>query len=58
MDTLKSIPLTAEALAKADVVVLTTNQKAFDVEFIQEHAKMVVDMRNMIKDAGDKVYKL
>ncbi len=55
---LKSIPLTAEALAQADVVVLTTNHKAFDVEFIQEHAQMVVDMRNMIKENSEKVYKL
>ncbi|MCK9167499.1 MAG: nucleotide sugar dehydrogenase [Bacteroidales bacterium] len=55
---LKSIPLTAEALAKADVVVLTTNHSAFDVDFIQEHSQMIVDMRNMIKEAGDKVYKL
>lgn len=55
---LNSVDLTAEALAESDVVVLTTNHSAFDVEFIQEHAQMVVDMRNMIKEAGDKVYKL
>ncbi len=55
---LKSIPLTAEALAVADVVVLTTNHKAFDIEFIKKHAKMIVDMRNMIKENSDKVYKL
>ena len=55
---LKSIPLTAETLAKADVVVLTTNHSEFDVKFIQEHANMVVDMRNMVKEAGAKVYKL
>lgn len=53
-----SIELTAEILENADVVVLTTNHSAFDVEFIQQHAKMIVDMRNMIKEAGDKVYKL
>ncbi|NCD41525.1 MAG: nucleotide sugar dehydrogenase [Bacteroidia bacterium] len=55
---LTSIPLTAETLGQADVVVLTTNHSAFEVEFIQKHAKMIVDMRNMIKEAGDKVYKL
>jgi len=38
--------------------VLTTNHDAFDVEFIQKHAKMIVDMRNMVKEAGEKVYKL
>jgi UDP-N-acetyl-D-glucosamine dehydrogenase len=54
----QTVELTAETLAKADAVVLTTNHSAFDVEFIQQHAKMIVDMRNMIKDAGEKVYKL
>ena len=53
-----SVELTAETLAKADVVVLTTNHTAFDVEFIQQHAQMIVDMRNMIKEANDNVYKL
>jgi UDP-N-acetyl-D-glucosamine dehydrogenase len=54
----KSVKLTAETLENTDVVVLTTNHRAFDVEFIQKHANMVVDLRNMIKEAGDKVYKL
>lgn len=53
-----SVKLTAETLAQADAVVLTTNHSAFDVEFIQQHAKMIVDMRNMVKGAGEKVYKL
>jgi UDP-N-acetyl-D-glucosamine dehydrogenase len=53
-----SVELTAETLAQADVVVLTTNHSAFDVDFIQEHAQMIVDMRNMINKSGDKVYKL
>ncbi|MCF8362469.1 MAG: nucleotide sugar dehydrogenase [Prolixibacteraceae bacterium] len=55
---LSSADLSAEALAQADVVVLTTNHSAFDMDFIQEHAKMIVDMRNMIPEASDKVYKL
>ena len=45
-------------VASADVVVLTTNHSAFDVDFIQQHAKLIVDMRNMVKGAGEKVYKL
>lgn len=56
--TLHSIPLTAEALAEADVVVLTTNHSAFDVNFIQQHARLTVDMRNMIPEASENVYKL
>jgi len=55
---LQSIELTADALQNADCVVLTTNHKAFDVEFIQQHAKLIVDLRNMVKEAGENVYKL
>lgn len=53
-----SVSLTAETLKEADVVVLTTNHNAFDVEFIQQHAQMIVDLRNMVKEDGEKVYKL
>jgi UDP-N-acetyl-D-glucosamine dehydrogenase len=56
--TLESISLTAENLAQADVVVLTTNHSAFDVEFIQQHAGMIVDLRNMVKENSKTVYKL
>jgi len=55
---MESVPLTAENLEQADVVVLTTNHSAFDVEFIQQHAKMIVDLRNMVKEGNEKVYKL
>ncbi|WP_299581764.1 nucleotide sugar dehydrogenase [uncultured Sunxiuqinia sp.] len=55
---LDSISLTADHLAQADCVVLTTNHSAFDVAFIQQHAKLIVDMRNMVEQAGGKVYKL
>ena len=53
----ESIELNAKTLADADCVVLTTNHSAFDVEFIQQHAKMIVDMRNMVKESSGKVYK-
>ena len=55
---LQSVQLSAETLQAADCVVLTTNHDAFDMEFIQQHSKMIVDMRNMVKEASDKVYKL
>lgn len=54
----KSTVLSVETLAKADVVVLTTNHSAFDIEFIKENARLIVDMRNMIKEGTEKVYKL
>ena len=56
--TFQNSELTAEALAAADCVVLTTNHKVFDMEFVQQHAKLIVDMRNMIEEGSDKVYKL
>ena len=55
---LYSVDLTAEVLEKADCVAITTNHSAFDIAFIQQHAKLIVDMRNMIKEASDKVTKL
>jgi len=53
-----SCNLSAELLAKADCVVLTTNHKDFDIEFIQKYAKLIVDMRNMIEESNGKVVKL
>jgi UDP-N-acetyl-D-glucosamine dehydrogenase len=38
--------------------VLTTNHSAFDVEFVKKYARLIVDMRNMVKEASEKVYKL
>ncbi len=53
-----SIKLSPETLADADCVVLTTNHDAFDIEFIQKHSRLIVDMRNMVKEVNDKIYKL
>lgn len=55
---LASVELTEQELKQADCVVLTTNHDAFDVEFIQKHASLIVDMRNMVKESSEKVYKL
>jgi UDP-N-acetyl-D-glucosamine dehydrogenase len=54
----QSVELTEENLRQADCVVLTTNHSAFDVEFIVKHARLVVDLRNMVKEGSEKVYKL
>lgn len=54
----QSVELSAQALEDADVVVLTTNHRVFDVEFIMQHAKLIVDLRNMVREASEKVYKL
>ena len=47
-----------EALMNADVVVLTTNHKDFDIEFIKKHANLMVDLRNMVEEKGGNVFKL
>ena len=53
-----SIKLTAETLQNADCVVLTTNHAAFDVEMIQRNARLIVDLRNVINNPGENVFKL
>jgi len=55
---MSSVALTSEILQQADCVVLTTNHEAFDAEFIQKNSKLIVDLRNMIKEGTEKVYKL
>lgn len=42
----ESIELTAESLADADAVLIVTNHKDYDWEFIASHAKLVIDTRN------------
>ncbi len=44
-----SQPLTAEWLAAQDAVVIVTDHRAFDYDFILEHARLVVDTRNATK---------
>ena len=53
-----SVDLSAKSLAKGDCVVLTTNHKDLDMELIQAHSRIIVDMRNMIKAETANVYKL
>ncbi|HLT45713.1 MAG TPA: nucleotide sugar dehydrogenase [Rubricoccaceae bacterium] len=46
---LESVPLTEEALARYDVVVVATDHSAFAYDFIAEHARAIVDTRNALK---------
>ena len=43
---LKSVPLTAEEIAKADCVVVTCRHQGVDFGLVAEHAKVIVDTRN------------
>ena len=56
---LKSIELTPETLSRADVVVITTNHRDYDSDFIMKHSNLIVDLRNvMTPDDKNKVFKL
>jgi UDP-N-acetyl-D-glucosamine dehydrogenase len=50
----QSVPLTAQALAKADCVVILTDHKCFDYDFIFKHSRLILDARNAIKRRGSK----
>jgi UDP-N-acetyl-D-glucosamine dehydrogenase len=49
---------TAETLQAADCVVVTTNHADFEADFITANSRLVVDLRNVIPEASEKVYKL
>ena len=50
----KSVPLTAKALKAADCVVILTDHKCFDYDFIFKHSRLILDARNAIKRRGSK----
>jgi len=57
----EGVELTDELLARADCVVFTTAHSCFDVEHIVEKAKLVVDLKNMVKNISiedSKIFKL
>jgi UDP-N-acetyl-D-glucosamine dehydrogenase len=48
--TTESIPLTAVSLQQADCVVIVTHHAALDYTLIAQHAPLIVDTRNALKD--------
>jgi len=55
----RTVPLTAQALRKADCVIILTDHKAFDYDFIFKHSRLILDARNAIKRRGArKLYTL
>lgn len=50
--------LTADLLKSCDCVVITTYHSCFDSSWILENSQLIVDLRNGIKIASEKVYKL
>jgi UDP-N-acetyl-D-glucosamine dehydrogenase len=47
---MSSVELTAERLAEYDAVLVATHHAAYDWQLIADHAKLVVDTRNALKD--------
>ncbi|MFE0687998.1 nucleotide sugar dehydrogenase [Streptomyces xiamenensis] len=52
------VDATAEEIATSDVVVLLTDHAEFDYESLLEHAPYVLDCRNRLSGAGEKVSAL
>jgi UDP-N-acetyl-D-glucosamine dehydrogenase len=49
---LKSIHLTKEKLKEYDAVVICTDHDDMDYSFLVEHAKLIIDTRNAVKDVA------
>jgi UDP-N-acetyl-D-glucosamine dehydrogenase len=47
---MKSVPLTPESLKTYDAVLVATHHKAFNWQLIADHAKLIVDTRNALRD--------
>lgn len=56
--TYQSSEYSTKLLSEMDCVVISTNHDHFDGNFIVENSQLVVDLRNLIKESSDKVYKL
>ena len=48
--TVESVDLTAEVLLNTDCVVLATDNGTYDTDFVKQHAKEIIDLRDMIKE--------
>ena len=49
-DKLVAVPVTAASLAAADCVVIVTDHRAFDYPTIVREARVIVDVRNALRD--------
>ena len=46
--------LTKELIESADLVVVTTAHTNIDYDFVQQHAKLVFDTKNAMKDVSNR----
>jgi UDP-N-acetyl-D-glucosamine dehydrogenase len=56
-DDLRTIELSAEALASYDCVVIGTDHDLFDYELVLREAQLVVDARGRIRATAEKVFR-
>jgi len=54
---LKSVPVTAARLRKADAVIIATDHTCYDIPFIVKNASLVIDTRNAVKKPRKNVVK-
>ncbi len=47
-----SVPFTAETLASYDCVLIATDHSVYDPDLILKHSKLIIDTRNLIKNAA------
>ncbi len=50
---LTAVPYSTEAIAAADIVLITTDHTAFDYQEIAANAKLIIDTRNATKDVTE-----
>jgi UDP-N-acetyl-D-glucosamine dehydrogenase len=46
---MKSVPLSTDALASYDCVVISTHHAAYDWQEVADHARLVVDTRGALR---------
>lgn len=54
---LKSVELTAEKIAKYDVLLLATNHSKFDYNMFKENAQLIIDTRGVYTDNAPNIVK-
>ena len=55
--TLESVALTADNLKSYDAVVLATDHDAYDYDFIQQHADLIIDTRGVYASEFENIVK-
>jgi UDP-N-acetyl-D-glucosamine dehydrogenase len=48
------LELTADLLESADLVIVTTAHTKVDFSFVQQHAKVIFDTKNAMKDLKNR----